>query len=65
MLPLTLPAEIPGAARPTSSDVLRYPAVALFAERAEAAQPDFAITDANASGVAEFCRRLGLEYKPG
>ena len=38
--------------------MLRYSAVALFAERAEAVQPDFAITDGNAAAVAELCRRL-------
>ena len=58
VLPLALPAEIPGVAGLTASDVLRYSAVALFAERAEAVQPDFAITDGNAAAVAELCRRL-------
>ena len=38
--------------------MLRYSAVALFAERAEAVQPDFAVTDGNAAAVAELCRRL-------
>ncbi|MGB4978892.1 MAG: hypothetical protein WBR35_19315, partial [Anaerolineae bacterium] len=33
-------------------------AVALFAERAEMVQPDFAVTDGNAAAVAELCRRL-------
>jgi hypothetical protein len=32
--------------------------VALFAERARRAQPDFALTDERASVVAEICRRL-------
>jgi tetratricopeptide (TPR) repeat protein len=32
--------------------------VALFEERAQAVQPDFAVTDASASAVAELCRRL-------
>ena len=58
VLPLALPAQIPGAARLTAGDVLHYPAVALFADRAQAVQPDFAITDANAAVVAELCRRL-------
>jgi non-specific serine/threonine protein kinase len=31
---------------------------ALFAERARAAQPGFAVTDANAAAVDEICRRL-------
>ena len=30
----------------------------MFAERAEAAQPDFVISDGNAAAVAELCRRL-------
>ena len=32
--------------------------MALFAERAEAVQPDFAVDDGNAAAVAELCRRL-------
>ena len=56
--PLAVPAELPGASQPTASDVLRYSAVALFAERGEMVQPDFAVTDANAAAVAELCRRL-------
>ena len=58
VLPLALPAQSPGAARLTAGDVLHYPAVALFLDRAQAVQPDFAITDANAAVVAELCRRL-------
>jgi len=36
----------------------RYEGVALFIERARAADPAFAVTDQNASAVAEICRRL-------
>ena len=38
--------------------LLRFPGVQLFADRAQAARPDFQITPRNASAVAEVCRRL-------
>jgi predicted ATPase/class 3 adenylate cyclase len=54
--PLTLP---DAAARQNSADqLLRYEAVQLFVERAEAIRPDFRLTDDNASAVAEICLRL-------
>jgi predicted ATPase/DNA-binding XRE family transcriptional regulator len=57
--PLALPAALAGASQTiTADDMLRYSAVALFAERAEAVQPDFAVDDGNAAAVAELCRRL-------
>ena len=56
--PLALPVAQPGGGRLTADDALRYAAVALFAERAEAVQPDFAVVDGNAAAVAELCRRL-------
>ncbi len=56
--PLALPVAQPGASRLTGDDALRYSAVALFAERAEAVQPDFVVSDGNAAAVAELCRRL-------
>ena len=53
--PLALPE--PGA--PPALDALaRVPAVALFVQRARAADPSFALTDGNAAAVAEVCRRL-------
>ncbi len=58
VLPLALPAEMAGASVVTASDMLRYPSVALFADRAEAVLPDFAVDDGNAAAVAELCRRL-------
>ncbi len=58
VLPLALPATLHGAGQLTAADALRYSAVALFAERAEAIQPDFAVDDGNAAAVAELCRRL-------
>jgi predicted ATPase/DNA-binding XRE family transcriptional regulator/Tfp pilus assembly protein PilF len=45
--------------RATASELLsQSAAVQLFAERAVAAKPDFAITDENAPAVAELCQRL-------
>ena len=52
------PLEVP-TPRPMSRDALAgYEAVALFAERARAVEPDFELTDASAAAVAEICRRL-------
>jgi predicted ATPase/DNA-binding XRE family transcriptional regulator len=56
--PLALPLENPDAGQPTAADVLRYSAVAMFAERAQTAQPDFIVSDGNAATIAELCRRL-------
>lgn len=70
--PLGLPGEIvwsvppmrlpPGAERGTATADLRhlaaFDAVALFVERAQLADPGFALTPANASAVQDLCRRL-------
>ncbi|MEZ4769980.1 MAG: hypothetical protein R2844_16295 [Caldilineales bacterium] len=56
--PLALPAASPARKVVTAEDMLRYPAVELFADRAEAVLPDFAVDDGNAAAVAELCRRL-------
>jgi predicted ATPase len=53
--PLPLPAD-PGTA--SVAEVAAWPAVALFVDRARAARPGFALTEANAAAVAEICRRL-------
>src|SRR5690606_35022090 len=53
--PLTLPE--PGASLPRA-EYLRYEAVALFVERAQAAGSDFALTDENAQTVARIVARL-------
>lgn len=53
--PLAVPPEkeTPGVRKLT-----QYSAVALFAERAAAIRPNFALTESNAGSVAELCRRL-------
>jgi predicted ATPase/class 3 adenylate cyclase len=42
----------------TANDALEYGAIALFVDRARAADRRFAITDENASIIADICRRL-------
>jgi predicted ATPase/transcriptional regulator with XRE-family HTH domain len=44
--------------RATPERLARYPAVALFVERAQEVKPDFVMTAANASAIAEICARL-------
>jgi non-specific serine/threonine protein kinase len=41
-----------------AADALEYPSVRLFADRAGAALPGFAVTEAHAQAVARICRRL-------
>ena len=55
--PLARPAE-PTAARPGSAWIRRYESVRLFAERAKAVDAAFDLSEENAAGVAELCRRL-------
>jgi len=53
------PLDLPDPARLSQLQGLsQYPALALFAERAQAIQPDFSLTEANASTVARICHRL-------
>jgi predicted ATPase/DNA-binding winged helix-turn-helix (wHTH) protein len=42
----------------TVQEALRYPAIELFVERAEASLDTFELTDTNASDVADICRKL-------
>lgn len=53
------PLQTPGLRDPlTASRLTGYESVRLFVERAQAVQPHFALTDANAEAVAQICRRL-------
>jgi predicted ATPase len=53
------PLPLPDRAAPATADRLGgNPAVRLFADRAGAVDPEFALTDANAAAVAGVCRRL-------
>ena len=47
----------------TPESLSHYEAVRLFIERAQAAQPSFSVTNANAPAVAQICHRLdGIPY---
>lgn len=53
------PFDAPVSASPlTPQQLAEYPAVALFVARARAVRPDFALTAANATPVADICARL-------
>lgn len=54
--PLPVPPEDAGAVSPEV--LMRVPSVQLFADRAQAARPDFQITARGAEAVAALCRRL-------
>jgi predicted ATPase/transcriptional regulator with XRE-family HTH domain len=57
--PLALPPAVPHAGSQGAPDMLaQVPAVALFVQRAQARQADFALDAANAWAVAEICRWL-------
>jgi predicted ATPase/class 3 adenylate cyclase/DNA-binding CsgD family transcriptional regulator len=53
--PLDLPDR---TAAPSVDELARNPAVALFVERASAIKPDFALTETNATAIAQICTRL-------
>ncbi|MFN8515578.1 MAG: hypothetical protein U0841_23935 [Chloroflexia bacterium] len=53
--PLALPEPDPASSLATLE---RSPAIALFAERARAVRPDFALTQGNIAAVATICRHL-------
>ena len=56
-LPVT-PLPTPAEGDTTPEQLIRVPSVALFADRAQAARPDFAVTVRNAASVAALCRSL-------
>lgn len=55
LLPLALP-DVPAQLNPDA--LARYPAAALFAERARTAEARFSLDERNAPAVVEICRRL-------
>ena len=52
-----LPLSVPGSS-PRSAELIASEAVRLFVERAKEASPFFALTDGNATAVADICRCL-------
>jgi non-specific serine/threonine protein kinase len=52
------PRRVSSAGAGLASDLIPYEGVRLFIERAIAVQPNFNMTDANASAVAQICYRL-------
>jgi predicted ATPase len=52
------PFAVPDPADATAATAVRFPALTLFAERAAAVSPGFAVTGDNAELVARVCRRL-------
>ncbi len=55
LLPLQLPQ---GGAVQSGEQARQFAAVQLFVQRAQTANPAFALTDENASAIVEICRRL-------
>lgn len=52
------PLRWPDDGAPGAAEALAYPAVRLFADRAVAVRPGFAVTDDTVAAVVEVCRRL-------
>jgi predicted ATPase/DNA-binding CsgD family transcriptional regulator len=52
LAPLALPGQ------PSFENLLQYPGIALFVERAQAIQPDFQLTPEDANAVTEICAYL-------
>jgi non-specific serine/threonine protein kinase len=54
-----LPLALPSSQRLSHvGELMQYPAIAFFVERAQAVKPSFALTDENARAVTEICTRL-------
>ncbi|MGW3460282.1 ATP-binding protein [Streptomyces olivaceoviridis] len=53
-----LPTPIPGSDDAPLADLVHFPAVRLFSDRARAVRPDFRLTAANARHVGTLCARL-------
>ncbi len=52
------PLALPGRSKPSLEALAKFPAIALFVQRAIAAKPDFELTRENAVTVTEVCARL-------
>jgi predicted ATPase len=53
------PLDVPALQnRLKAADILSFPAIQLFAERAQALRPDFAVSDENAGAIAQICARV-------
>src|SRR5580693_5514563 len=53
------PLAVPDSrSKPSIEDLSKYPAVALFLQRAGAAKPDFELNHENSSAIIEICSRL-------
>ncbi len=54
-----LPLDVPALQeRLKAADILSFPAIQLFVERAQAARPDFTVSDENAGTIAQICARV-------
>lgn len=56
------PLPVPASAVPSPEELMRYPGVKLFVDRAQAVRPDFQVTTRNAADIAALCS--GLEGLP-
>jgi predicted ATPase len=52
------PLSVPDRSQARAADLMAYPAVELFVQRAAAVSPGFCMTDQNADAIVEICSRL-------